>query len=61
MSYPYEISYCPHRTNIAFSNVQFSDFSNVQYFQQSESEEEVELEEGHEGKCFPYFTRVTIL
>lgn len=33
-----EVEYCPVRTNIDLTNVQFSDFSNVQYFEQNDSE-----------------------
>jgi hypothetical protein len=52
MSYQPDVAYCPYRTNITISNVQFSDFSHVQYFQPSESEDEAEVEEELEGKFF---------
>ena len=56
MSDPDGIEYCPTRTDV-WSNVQFAnynalqvaDYSNVQYFQPSESEEE----EVEAGKCLP--------
>ncbi|PKK34568.1 hypothetical protein CI102_15309 [Trichoderma harzianum] len=38
MSTAQEVEYCPVRTNIDLSNVQFSDFSNVQYFEKNDSE-----------------------
>lgn len=60
MSFAPYVTYCPYRTNIDYLNVQFSDFSNVQYFQASDSEEEEdfgdELEEEHEGNI-TYITR----
>ena len=34
------VATCPHRTQVNWSAVQWSDFTNVQYFQQSESEED---------------------
>lgn len=49
MSFTPDVAYCPYRANIAYTNVQYSNFSNVQYFQASESEEDEELEEEHEG------------
>jgi hypothetical protein len=38
MSTAQEVEYCPVRTNIDLSNVQFSDYSNVQYFEKNDSE-----------------------
>jgi hypothetical protein len=35
-----EIEYCPYRTNIDWRNVQVADYSQVEYFQPSGSEEE---------------------
>lgn len=50
MSYIPAVSYCPYRTNIGHANVQFSDFSHIQYFQQSESEVEDEVADEVEGE-----------
>lgn len=60
MSYPNEdIEYCPTRANIDWSNIQFTDyskgvavadFSNIKYFEPSDSEAEAEEEDqGEEG------------
>lgn len=35
---PEGILYCPARTNIDLSNVQYADFSKVQYFQPEDSD-----------------------
>lgn len=43
------VDFCPYRTHIDWDNVQVADFSQVQYFQPSDSEEE-RLEE--QGECF---------
>ncbi|TWU72387.1 hypothetical protein ED733_000186 [Metarhizium rileyi] len=48
MSYHRKIAFCPYRANIDLSNVQFSDFSKVNHYQASESEEEQEVQEEHE-------------
>jgi hypothetical protein len=55
MSFTPAVAYCPYRTNIDIANVQFSDFSNVQYFQASDSEEDPELKEGLDGTSFHFF------
>lgn len=54
MSDPREVQYCPVRTQINWSEVQFADFnkvevsrySDVKYFEPSESEREDAIEEG---------------
>jgi hypothetical protein len=58
MSNPRDVEFCPTRANLHLSQVDFADFSsvqvanysNVKYFQPSESENEAEIEEG--GRCF---------
>ena len=52
MSYVPEVAYCPYRTNVGSYNIQFSDFSNVQYFQQSDSEGEDDDPLHEQGKHF---------
>jgi len=57
MSSPYEITYSPERS-INWTNVQFADhtrvavadFSNIQYFQPSESEEEEDDDDEDESE-----------
>lgn len=34
------IDYCPYRANLEFGAVQYSDFSRVAYYEQSDSEED---------------------
>ena len=61
MSYPNEdIEYCPTRANIDWSNIQFTDysksvavadFSNIKYFEPSDSEADPEEDQGEEGEC----------
>ena len=34
------IDYCPYRTNIDYGAVQYSDFSHVQYYEPSDSEDD---------------------
>lgn len=53
MNNPQEIEFCPTRTNIHYSQIQFADFNNVQvadystveYLKLSESDNEVEVNE----------------
>lgn len=51
MSHQQNVAFCPLRTNFDISNVQFSDFSNVQYtqFHITDSEGEPEPGENPEG------------
>lgn len=44
------IDYCPYRTNIDYSGVQYSDFSHVQYYQPSDSEEDGDNGGQNQGK-----------
>lgn len=57
MSFVPQVAYCPYRANIDYSTVQFADFSNVRYFEPSDSEEEDELDD--ERNCEYYYTLFT--
>lgn len=46
MSYQQNVAFCPVRTNLDISNVQFSNFSNVQYTQLHLTDSEGEAEPG---------------